>query len=253
MLGSIIDKLRWQWTIWGKHPSASDYLNWGLKTRVELALSNWIQKGYSQLSVEESDARKPCTWRFWTQATGNHALACGVITNSCDRLGRPYPLLVMGTGKLKGWERYWEYLSVGLELTWRRMEELTASRAEKFSELERALGKFQPPVVDWSDIKLKRSILTNTTITSLPETERLRRSDFKQADRLTIESDQIVPLRGDPIEAAMMQWQRRAEDQNQCPNALFMGGPVEKPYLAVFNRPLSPSDFVRLWTLGKTE
>ncbi|MCP4692103.1 MAG: hypothetical protein GY859_28920, partial [Desulfobacterales bacterium] len=33
------------------------------------------------------------------------------------------------------------------------------------------------------------------------------------------------------------------------PNAAFIGGPPDKTHLAIFNRPLTPADFVRLWSL----
>lgn len=195
----------------------------------------------------------PCAWRFWTKATGNHAIACGIIGNSCDRLGRPYPLLIMGTGKLKGWERHWEYLPVGLELTWRRMEQLSASRAERFGELERILSQFKPPDPDWSILKNGRGVMNDKTMGSLPETRRLRLDDIEQTDEVALETHQIVPLSGDSIEAAM-EWHRRVKAQGrQIPSSLFMGGPVEKPHLAVYYRALAPPDFVRLWTLEKMD
>ena len=34
------------------------------------------------------------------------------------------------------------------------------------------------------------------------------------------------------------------------PNALFMGGTFDKAYLALFRRPLVPSDFTELWSLS---
>ena len=249
VLGPLIGKSRWCWTIWGKHPSAGDYLGRGLTTRVEQALSNWIQEGYARLNVKESDARIPCAWRFWTQATGNHAIACGILGNSCDQLGRPYPLLIMGTGKLKGWERHWEYLPAGLEPTWRQMEQLSASRAERFEELERILSGFRPPDPDWSNLKNGKWVMNNPPMDSLLETKRLHVNNIEQTDSVAIKTHQIVPLSGDSIDAAM-EWHKEAKAENQrIPSSLFMGGPVEKPYLAVFTRALSPSDFVRLWTL----
>ncbi len=253
MLGSLIGRSRWNWTIWGKHPSAGDYLNRGLTTRVEQAISNWIQKGYNRLNIGENDTRLPCVWRFWTQATGNHAIACGIISNSADRIGRPYPLLIMGTGKLKGWEQHWEYLPLGLEPTWRQMEQLSARRAEQFGDLERALDRFQPPAPDWSNLKRGRSVTCNPSKPLLPETERLHRNQVIQTDMKSTDSYQIVPLKGDPIDAAM-EWHRREKAKHQrAPSSLFMGGPVDNPYLIVFTRALSPSDFICLWTLGKVD
>ena len=37
------------------------------------------------------------------------------------------------------------------------------------------------------------------------------------------------------------------------PNALFMGGVPEMTWLAVFQRPLSPPDFIHLWCAHKNE
>lgn len=254
MLGSLIGKSRWNWTIWGKHPSAGDYLSRGLATRVEQAISNWIRKGYDRLNIDESDACISCAWRFWAQATGNHAIACGIIINSCDRLGRPYPLLIMGTGKLKGWEQHWEYLPAELDLTWRQMEQLSASRAERFGELEQALDRFQPPVPDWSNLKKTGYPITRSRPDSLlPETKRLYRDHLDQIDMEQAESFQAIPLEGDPVNATV-EWHRREKAQHhRIPSSLFMGGPVENPYIVVFNRALSSLDFVRLWTLEKMD
>ncbi len=249
MLGSLIGIFRWSWTIWGKHPSAGDYLSGGLSTQVERAISGWIQEGYDRLNVKEGDARISCAWRFWTQATGRHAIACGIIIDSSDRLGRPYPLLIMGTGNLKGWERCWEYLPVVLEGLWRRMEELSAFRTERFADLEQALVKFDPPRVDWSNLKKDPLSVNNEIMTSRSQTKDLPLSHNEYGDQPLTETHQIFPLKGDTVKAAM-EWHQRIKGKcPKTPNALFMGGPVAMPYLAVFTRPLLPSDFVRLWTL----
>jgi len=253
MLGSLIGRSRWRWTIWGKHPSAGDYLNRGLSTRVEQAISSWIRKGYNRLNSEENDTQRPCVWRFWTQATGNHTIACGIISNSADHLGRPYPLLIMGTGKLKGWEQHWEYLPVGLGSIWRQMEQLSTYRAEQFCELERALDRFQPPAPDWSNIKRDRRVIGNRVEPLLPETKRLHRDQILQKDRESGDSCQIVPLTSDPIDAAM-EWNRREKTKHaRAPSSLFLGGPVDIPHLVVFTRALAPSDFICLWTLRKVD
>lgn len=250
MLGSLNGKLRWRWSIWGKHPSVGDYLKLGLKTRVEQAVSLWIEKGYDKLNSRRDEALVPCTWRFWTKATDDHAIACGIVSDSCDRSGRPYVLLIMGTGKLTGWRRCWQYLPMGLAPTWQRMEQLSTSRAERFDQLEGALNRFIPPDPDWPCLIGESSITNDNTNESLLETKRIFSNNPEKADLKTNETHQIVALSGDSIEAAL-QWHRRAAAQDQrIPNSLFMGGPVTKPYLAVYYRALSPSDFVRLWTLG---
>lgn len=251
MLGSLIDRPRWHWTIWGKHPAAADYLNIGLATQVEQAISNWIQKGYSRLNTGENIPSTPCVWRFWTQVTGNHVIACGIISDSSDQIGRPFPLLVMGTGRLKDWEQYWEYLPMGLESTWRQMEQLSASRAKQSGELKQALDRLQPPVPSWSDLKKRRAIAPKSLTPLLPETKRLHQGQVRQTDKKPVDSCRIVPLTGDPTDAAN-EWHRQEKAQHRyAPNSLFIGGPPDLPFLAAFTRALSPLDFVRLWALGR--
>jgi len=55
------------------------------------------------------------------------ALVCGVVRDSVDRLGRPYPLLVLGTGSLREWESHWDLLPYACLPVWQRIEYLGAS------------------------------------------------------------------------------------------------------------------------------
>jgi type VI secretion system protein VasJ len=49
---------------------------------------------------------------------------CGLGRDSSDSIGCPYPLLIMGEGRLKGWEKRWSQLPVQLNRTWKRMESI---------------------------------------------------------------------------------------------------------------------------------
>jgi hypothetical protein len=126
---------------------------------------------------------------------------------------------------------------------------LSASRAERFEALELALNRFQPPVPNWSDFEKNHLVSSDTPNSLLPETKRLHLNTTKKTEKVSDAVDQIIPLNGDPIKAAMEWHQKEKARGRRIPNSLFMGGPVEKPCLAVFTRALSPSDFVRLWTL----
>ena len=41
------------------------------------------------------------------------------------------------------------------------------------------------------------------------------------------------------------------ERSSVTPNAIFMGGNLDKTYLVLFNRPLREDDFIQLWSLGR--
>lgn len=244
MLGSLVGRKRWQWTLWGKHPAVGDFISHGLAAPVEQAIAAWIENGYARLTDEKILALQPRAWRFWTQSAGNHQIACGIISNSGDRLGRPFPLLIMGTGKLTEWERHWEYLPIGLEHMWRRMEALTASRADRYTALKQALDKIQPPDLNWSEL------LKKYDPTALPETDRLFLNEIGQTGDSTANGHQVVALGEDSV-ADAVRWHQKIKTRNSnIPTALFMGGALESPHMVVFRRALSPADFHYLWTIG---
>ncbi len=106
----------WQWDVAGKHPVAKDFFALGQRSLMAEAFTEWIRRGADSLiSTSKELLIHSCSWRFWAKTPQAGILACGVIRNSCDSVGRPFPLLVMGTGKLEKWEDNWELLPFSCE------------------------------------------------------------------------------------------------------------------------------------------
>ena len=100
MLGTDITTT-WHWSAFGKHPAAADYFRLGYSSPFVDGLTKWVESGY-RLLAERSDTPPPfCSWRFWARGFGRESLVLGVVRVSSDSLGRPYPLLIMGSGPLQ--------------------------------------------------------------------------------------------------------------------------------------------------------
>jgi type VI secretion system protein VasJ len=102
MLGSIKLKHSWEWSATGKHPAALDYFQLGSKAPLVNAFAGWIEDGYQKLLTRKRTGSTFCSWRFWAKGIRKGYIACGVGCNSSDSAGRPYPLMVMGIGRLSG-------------------------------------------------------------------------------------------------------------------------------------------------------
>jgi type VI secretion system protein VasJ len=241
VLGSIESAYAWQWAACGKHPVAGDYFSVGPNVPLMKAFSDWVEKGYQAL-----DSRQPgfCSWRFWARGPKSKIVVCGVGRDSSDSLGRPYPLLIMGTGFLEGWEDHWDLLPFACEKTWSRMEYLATKRFMDFKHLEDEVRVISQPRPLWSDFVSQRGSLKMSSWNP--------RDLENKAASLSRETDFFVPLVGGPSNdhlavAGLWHFFLKAHTA-PVPNAVFMGGFPDETYLAVFKRALAPSDFVRLWS-----
>ena len=247
MLGSLAGRTRWRWSFWGKHPAVGDFIDHGLTTQIEKALAAWIENGYGRLAINQGEPCQLCAWRFWVQGDGNNRIACGTITSSSDRLGRPFPLLILGSGKLNEWKRHWTELPTTLERIWRSMEALTASRADNYEQLRQMLGDLKPPEANWS-----REFKKNHG-DDLPETDRLYVNNIASSDVTTDHDFQVLSLGDKPLEEAIIWHHSQRNRSENIPKALFMGGAADIPHLVVFYRTLTTLDFERLWLLDRSE
>lgn len=255
MLGSLIRKQDWEWTAWGKHPAAMDYFQLGPSTPLVKAFRGWIEKGYQQLMSASKNRSEFLSWRFWARGNGKGHIACGIGRDSSDGLGRPYPLLIMGTGSLFGWEGHWDLLPNALESVWGDMEYLAARKHRDFDSLKIDLRGLRPPHSQWSDWSASKDTSTH---------ERLFEESASAGIRITEIEDGVIRLREQG--ALLINLGTRAvQDQSNLvrlwhsylrsklgviPNAAFVGGASIQTSLAVFKRALSPSDFVTLWSIG---
>ena len=252
MLGSIKLENFWNWAACGKHPSAKDYFQVGSTEPLLMAFSDWVKAGYQQLAkVGNKEIAKQNSWRFWVQGLKKRDLICGIGKDSSDSFGRSYPLLIMGIGPLKKWDRYWELLPFALENTWGQIEYLSTKRFSDFKQLEDGVKMIAPPVGDW--LKLKSQIeQTENHETRFASTSHSNIINFKDTiNSLSNKTEFFIPLETGSISEQLINLsicrfflQKGAK---LAPQAVFIGGIPQKVCLALFNRPLKAHDFVRIW------
>jgi type VI secretion system protein VasJ len=245
MLGLSGHHDSWRWKAVGKHPAAADYINVGAGTPLMEALADWMTKGYDQWQRSRPNSHEPCSWRFWLRGAQKGQLICGVGRDSSDRIGRPFPLLVMGEGPLKAWERRWPLLPALLAKTWGRIERFAVHRYEDLKALAEALGQLEAPGHENN----------TTTQADDPRPEGVGGESWQacQAD-LRHSGRAIVALKDchgmDSSETALRWHAGLKACCDDIPRAVFLGGSPRQAYLAVIQQPLGTADFVKLWSVA---
>lgn len=134
-----------RWFIFGKHPAFADYLNFGCASHLSSTFSNWVRQGFERHVSEGGSSRQPCAYRFWAKADDKHGLVIGILKSSADSMGRPFPLLLLGTVSLKGWKDQWQMLAEYLEIPWSGMEIIANTTYEKPPMLIQDLSEINLP------------------------------------------------------------------------------------------------------------
>lgn len=255
MLDTLEDGQNWQWAAFGKHPTAKDYFRLGQETPFVEGLFGWVEKGYQLLTTNENAAPDFCSWRFWVREAGKNSLVCGVVRVSSDSLGRPYPLVIMGSGDLGNWQDNWDLLPFAGERTWRQIEYLGANLFTDFKKLEEEIRTIRPPDANWPEHAEKRKALNRIGSALDPYASFLDIRELKKlAATNTDKSEVFVSLDRGPCDDKIMHvslWHLLARESIKAvPNAMFMGGTLDKAYLAAIKRPLKPVDFIQLWSVS---
>jgi len=249
------DEKNWQWAAFGKHPTAKDYFRLGEETPFVEGLFDWVENGYQLLTTRENSTPDFCSWRFWAREAGRNTIVCGVVRVSSDSLGRPYPLVVMGSGTLGGWQENWDLLPFSGERTWRQIEYIGANLFTDFKKLEEEIRTIRPPDASWTNLARKRKELNCLgspidPYASFPDFRELKKTAAAHAEK----SELFIGLDRGPCNDKIMHvslWHLLAkESAKSLPNAIFMGGTLEKAYLSIFRRPLKSADFVQLWSVA---
>ncbi|MBW2318628.1 MAG: DUF2094 domain-containing protein [Deltaproteobacteria bacterium] len=231
----------WQWTAYGKHPAARDYFVVGRSMPMAKAFSDWVDKGYQILASKRSSSFG-CSFRFWARGAKKETLVLGIGKDSSDSVGRPYPLLIMGTGPLEGWTEQWELLPLAFEKTWSQMEYLSARRFSNFKEFEVGIQMLKSPLSHWSEFDSESLNLTDGDFEGLE----------KKVASLSKEKAFLVGLDGegiDDVSLASQLWHSLLKKHNRdIPHAVFVGGTTDEVSLGVYRRALNSRDFVELWT-----
>jgi type VI secretion system protein VasJ len=248
VLGTIISNRSWSWTAYGKHPAAKDYFQVGKESPLIKVFLNWVATGYKEfISKKGTDCCDPAAWRFWAKGIGKDNLICGLIKDSSDSLGRNYPFLIIGVGPLKDWENQWDLLPFACERVWGQAEYLSTQKFDDFEALETEVQNIIPPDSEWSELDIKRkklleSIESQTCKASSQKLETLNIPDAPEY-LICLEPDKFC----DQFTLINYWHLVLKRHYKGTPNAMFMGGKVNRSYMACFKRPLINEDFVRLW------
>jgi type VI secretion system protein VasJ len=255
VLDTVVSGQNWQWAAFGKHPAAKDYFQLGEKTPFFEGFFSWIEDGYQLLTTKETSPPDFCSWRFCAKTAGKESLVCGVVRVSSDSFGRPYPLVITGTGSLRNWQDNWDLLPFACEKTWSQIEYLASNLFPDLKKLDEEMHSIRPPHQEWSELKEKRKALNRIGSPSDPYASFL---DIRELKRLAVanadKGEMYVSLdRGtcnDKIMRVSLWHLLFRESAAGVPNAVFMGGTLGKAYLALFRRPLKSTDFTQLWSVS---
>lgn len=255
MLDTIENENNWRWAAFGKHPAAGDYFRLGENTPFCEGLFGWVEDGYQLLTTKGSALPDFCSWRFWAKEAGTDSLVCGIVRVSSDSFGRTYPLVITGTGSLKNWTDNWDLLPFACENTWRQIEYLASQLFTDFKKLEGEIRTLRPPAVDWTVMASKRKALHQIGSPLDPYASFLDYRDLKKLAATNGDKGEVfVSLDRGPCNDKIMPvslWHVLfKESVKRMPNALFMGGTLDKAYLALYGRPLKSSDFIQLWSVS---
>jgi type VI secretion system protein VasJ len=254
MLGAVESLPRWQWVALGKHPVARDFFRLGPDVPLAAGFSEWVASGYRALPWTPGAAAEFHSFRFWAKGPGKDGLVLGVVRDSSDDIGRPYPFFTMGTGPLKDWEEHWDLLPLACEMSWGRIEYLSSGKVQGFQRMEIEVAqRLRPPEPDWEALAERRRAMNPLGPASaaggfsmdLREMERRASALCRQAEVvLSLHAAQGV----DPVSTATLWNFLFRKCGAATPSVVFLGGRLGTASLAVFRRALAPGDFVRLWT-----
>lgn len=260
VLGSMKTAEYWGFAANGKHPAAKDYLRTGQSSPLMEGFVRWVEEGYSAISASKKKAGgRSYAWRFWARGGKKDALVCGVVKDSSDGLGRLYPLLIMGTGPLPGWEDTWELLPFACEETWSQIEFLSAHTFDEFGKLEKGISNIRQPESDWPALQIVRKkqekageMPGHPTASSWDaEGREPRASGLKEKTEVYISLDHSS---SQDLSILISNWHHLFKTHVKAvPSATFIGGTLEKSYVAFFRRPLVSADFIRLWSIDCAE
>jgi len=268
MLGLGKFRKTWQWGAFGKHPVARDYFKISHNTPVFDAFESWVEKGYAALTKSQKLDQEVYSWRFLAKGLKKGDLISGVVKDSSDSIGRPFPLLIIGEGKLEGCEEHWERLPYYFEKTWEQLEYISSRRLTGLSDFEKeiksikrpddngqrhlqsfkeAINRNQPVHIDETQVKQTADALSREKMVLISlDVDNGVKNDM-QGDEQE-QSGYPVDYQADYLARAGI-WSSRLKTYGSgMPNAVFIGGAREKHHIGVFSRPINMADFVRLWS-----
>lgn len=239
MLGRVKTERVWQWGAYGKQPWARDYFKIGATFPLLNSFADWIEKGYDTVASKKSPADKQNSWRFWTRDARQDHVVCGLVRDSVDAVGRPYPFLMIGSGPLDGWEKKWELLPFAFNNVWGQLEYIATRMYGDSRVFEVEVSSIRAPGPEWPryDEEQGRLMADADLKPAALQLSGQGTEGFLRIDEQSTGYSKAVSLYHEAMK-------RRAETP---PNAVFMGGAPGRTYVAHFRRPLTTADFTRLW------
>ncbi|MCK7512001.1 MAG: hypothetical protein MZV70_53455 [Desulfobacterales bacterium] len=164
-------------------------------------------------------------------------LVCGLLRDSLDGAGRPFPFLIVGTGRLEGWEKHWVYLPEIVGGLWERLELLSTKRVFDLEELKADVGRLPSPVFNkgmaacWKCLKAMGLCL------------------MPRRGCLSLE----LKGTGDHSSEIMQGLKTLRARSLSVPDAVFIGGLLEQPLSGGIHKAAATRRILTgLWTMGAT-
>lgn len=248
MLGLTKVDQNWRWVAYGKNPSARDYFNIGRNFPMADSFSCWIEKGYPAFAERNKSVQELYSWRFWARGSLKNELICGLLRDSNDFLGRPYPLLIIGSGSLPSWDEHWDCLPSACEKTWNQIEYISTLKFNNLQDMADEIQRIRPPEPDWSDCPTAIGCQADPDTISLSsgETNTTSGSDRPMNDEGVLFLD--IANNSDIFKVICVMNQELKLNLPSTPNTVFIGGTSNHTFLVLFTRPMKPADFTALWS-----
>jgi hypothetical protein len=220
------------WFAAGKHPCTRDFFRLGQEFPLAVGLAGWVEAGYESGTAETAEKR---SWRFWAAAAG--MLCYGVLGDSRDALGRPFPLLVAGQDRSAWWQPGWQEIPTALDRSWSAMEGVAAADCPDLATLRTRIC--------WEGAQAG---VEHPSPAPLPESDLPPLSFEQDRERVSLSCPAGEKVDGELVAAAHAALKRRV---GIVPSSVFMGGLSEAPRIIFFYRPLATRDFSFLWGDGR--
>ena len=238
MLGLKNQNSPWEWAVVGKHPSFNDYLNFNGHLPLVQAFAAWVERGSSRAGKGISVS----SFRFLTMGLKRGRLSCGIIRSSSDTMGRLYPLIIMGCGEMKNWEKGWQKMFHILAPLFRGCEDLTSKRFRAFNEFEMQLKNLTPEP-ELPDLPLPNSL--DPTGAAMDKLKEILAGPGQKEEMISLPLNLAPAL---PSQLVSRGGRKKIFGTHPSPpNTIFLGGVPEKTEITAFTRPLVPEDFIRLF------
>jgi type VI secretion system ImpM family protein len=234
----INNRGHWLWSAGGKHPVARDFFMSGDDSPLARAFFDWADRGAQLLVAKDGKEQKNHSFRFWSKGSAAGQLVCGLVRSSCDQLGRPYPLMLLGTGGLQNWEDNWELLPAACEKIWGNLEYIAAKRYSSLANFHTELKLLKSPRHDWETMSLVEITDQEVNIT-------VSRQITEGGSVAVINSIPGVDLTPHII----AQHRRLKNDDGQPPRAVFIGGDPEYTSIFAFSAPLQADNYIQMWSI----